>query len=254
MRKLVFTLFAAGSLMVANTAIDAEASANPGTSYSQESAEQTAATEKADVKSGTFKTKFNSNIRLDAGTSNNVVMVAQKGSTVEATHQKKVGSDVWYKVNVSGTSGWVLSTLLAPATADIANPTASKTPAVSQVSNPASTSEVVSNALALKGTPYVYGGASPAGFDCSGFVQYVFNQSGKDISRSTLTQFAETTTVSEPQVGDLVFFANTYRAGISHVGIYIGNNEFVHSGGAKAEVRSLDESYWKQHFHSFKRQ
>lgn len=252
MRKLVFTLFAAGSLMVANTAIDAEASANPGTSYSQESAQQVAATEKADVKSGTFKTKFNSNIRLDAGTSNNVVMVAEKGSTVTATHQKKVGSAVWYKVNVSGTSGWVLSTLLAPASAGTAS-TAAKTPAVSQVSNPVSSSEIVSNALALKGTPYMYGGASPAGFDCSGFVQYVFNQSGKDMSRSTLSQFAETTTVSDPQVGDLVFFANTYRAGISHVGIYIGNNEFVHSGGAKAEVRSLDESYWKQHFHSFKR-
>ena len=249
MRKLVFTLFAASSLMVANTAIDAEASANPGSSYSQESAEQVATTDQAAVKSGTFKTKFNSNIRLDAGTTNNVVMVAKKGSTVKATHQKKVGSAVWYKVNVDGTSGWVLSTLLAPASAG----TAAKAPAVSQVSNSVSSSEIVSNALALKGTPYVYGGATPAGFDCSGFVQYVFNQSGKNISRSTLSQFAETKTVSAPQVGDLVFFANTYRAGISHVGIYIGNNQFVHSGGAKAEVRSLDESYWKQHFHSFKR-
>src|SRR5690606_10187695 len=103
---------------------------------------------------------------------------------------------------------------------------------VAKVSNTASASTIVSKALALKGIPYKFGGTTTAGFDCSGFTQYVFKQAGKSISRTTTTQFAESTTVSTPQAGDLVFFANTYRAGISHVGIYIGNNQFVHAGGS----------------------
>src|SRR5690606_31167115 len=148
----------------------------------------------------------------------------------------------WFKVNVNGTSGWILSTLMSPATSKASASTAT-----------ASSSAIVSTAMALRGTPYKFGGTTTAGFDCSGFVQYVFQKNGKSLTRSTLTQFAETSAVSTPKVGDLVFFANTYRAGISHVGIYIGNNQFVHSGGSKAEVRSLSDSYWGPKFHSFRR-
>jgi len=245
MKKIFFTLLTAGSLLFANSVTDAQA-AQPvqnEISTSQESTvstiEQVAAS-KATAKSGTFKTKYTSNVRADAGTKYKVVTVAKKGAIATATHQKKVGKSTWYKVKVNGKSGWILSTLLTSTT-------------VKKASVSTSSSAVVSEALALKGIPYKFGGTTTAGFDCSGFIQYAFKQAGKSVSRSTLTQFAESYTVSTPQPGDLVFFANTYRAGISHVGIYIGNNQFVHSGGAKAEVKSMDDPYWGKKFHSFKR-
>lgn len=246
MKKLVFTLLAAGSLLFANSTTDVQAAQptqnNVSSSYetSESTVEQVAAS-KATAKSGTFKMKYNTNVRADAGTKYKVVTVAKKGSIATATHQKKVGKSTWYKVKVNGKSGWVLSTLLSTATVKKASV---KT---------ASSSSVVSAALALKGIPYKFGGTTPSGFDCSGFVQYAFKKAGKNVSRTTSTQFAESYTVSSPQPGDLVFFANTYKPGISHVGIYIGNNQFVHSGGAKAEVKSMNDPYWGKKFHSFKR-
>lgn len=113
--------------------------------------------------------------------------------------------------------------------------------------------KVVDQAMKLVGIPYVFGGTTINGFDCSGFIQYAYKKSGKKISRTTLSQFAQTKKVTTPKPGDLVFFQNTYRNGISHVGIYIGNNKFVHAGGKKSQVTSLSNSYWKSKFHSFKR-
>ena len=272
MRKVVISLVAAGSLLLTNTSIHASVpkgqasqTAAPWTSvhedsnYTYETVEK-ASTGKATAKNGSFKTKHNTNVRADAGTKYKVVTLAKKGSTATATHQKKVGKEVWYKVKVNGKSGWVLSTLLTPAKAAAKAPakkTVAKAPAiktpVKKASNTATSSQLINNAKALIGTPYKFGGSTKSGFDCSGFVQYVFNQSGKSISRSTLTQFAESTKVTTPQAGDLVFFAGTYRAGISHVGIYIGNNQFIHAGGSKTEIVSMNNSYWKKHFHSYKR-
>ena len=84
--------------------------------------------------------------------------------------------------------------------------------------------EVVSIAKNYLGTRYVFGGATPYGFDCSGFVYYVFKKSGKSISRTTAeSYYSRSMKVSTPKVGDLVFFSNTYKKGISHVGIYIGS-------------------------------
>ncbi|MGE6414536.1 C40 family peptidase [Planococcus kocurii] len=245
MKKLFFTLLTAGSLLFANSAADAQATQPIQNDASSQvttdlSIEQVAAS-KATAKSGTFKMKYNSNVRADAGTKYKVVTMAKKGSIATATHQKKVGKSTWYKVKVNGKSGWVLSTLLTSTTVKKASVKTS------------SSSSVVSEALALQGIPYKFGGTTTAGFDCSAFIQYAFKQAGKSVSRTTLSQYAETYKVSSPQPGDLVFFANTYRAGISHVGIYIGNNKFVHAGGAKSEVKSMNDPYWGKKFHSFKR-
>jgi LysM repeat protein len=107
----------------------------------------------------------------------------------------------------------------------------------------------------LLGVPYKWAGNTPEGFDCSGFIYYVYNQSGKTINRySSADYFNRAYYVNEPQPGDLVFFANTYIQGISHMGIYIGNNEFIHaSEGGGVIISNLNSPYYQKHFDSFKR-
>ena len=79
-------------------------------------------------------------------------------------------------------------------------------------------------------------------------------QAGLNMTRqSSESYFTQSATVSSPVIGDLVFFENTYKEGISHMGIYIGNNQFIHAGSKGVEIASLDSVYWKEHFVSFKR-
>ncbi len=95
------------------------------------------------------------------------------------------------------------------------------------------------------GTPYVWGGTSPSGFDCSGFTQYVFAHFGVNILRTSEQQFAEGLSVPESQLtpGDLVFFS-TYAPGATHVGIYIGNNLMVDAQDYGVSIDNITNSYW----------
>ncbi|MBT2581464.1 C40 family peptidase [Planococcus sp. ISL-109] len=135
---------------------------------------------------------------------------------------------------------------------------AAAAPAPVQVSNPAPAAskagQVISIARTQLGVPYTWGGSTTSGFDCSGYLFYVYNRAGITIPRTnTIGYYASSFTVSSPQPGDLVFFKNTYRPGISHVGIFIGNNSFIHAGGNRVQITSLNDSYWGKHFDSFKR-
>ncbi|MGH2319053.1 LysM peptidoglycan-binding domain-containing protein [Planococcus sp. SE5232] len=115
-------------------------------------------------------------------------------------------------------------------------------------------SSLVSIANSFLGTPYKWGGAAPGGFDCSGFIYYVYNQAGISVPRTNTTGLdAISSNVSSPQVGDFVFFKDTYRPGISHMGIFIGNNSFIHAGGDRVQITSLSDSYWSKHFDSYQR-
>lgn len=115
--------------------------------------------------------------------------------------------------------------------------------------------KLVKTAKNQLGVAYAWGGATPNGFDCSGFIFYAYKQAGLDINRySSEGYHMRSYYVDTPKVGDLVFFEGTYKSGISHVGIYVGNNEFIHassSGGVM--ITSLDNAYWKKHFEGFKR-
>jgi len=114
--------------------------------------------------------------------------------------------------------------------------------------------KLISVAKSLSGIPYKWGGTSTSGFDCSGFIYYVYNQAGKKINRlSTGGYYERSYYVNNPQIGDLVFFEGTYKSGISHMGVYLGNNQFIHAGSSGVTITSLDNSYWKKHFESFKR-
>lgn len=104
------------------------------------------------------------------------------------------------------------------------------------------------------GVPYVFGGSTPSGFDCSGFVTYVYNKAGISTSRLTAAGFYQKSTkISKPQVGDLVFFSNTYQAGVSHIGIYMGNNQMISASGKNVKVSDIFNSYWGAHFTGFGR-
>jgi len=111
--------------------------------------------------------------------------------------------------------------------------------------------EVTGTALALRGAPYKNGGHDPAGFDCSGFVEYVFAQHGVHMPRKVSDQFHEGKNVqpSQLQAGDLVFFT-TVAPGASHVGIAIGGDEFIHAPSSTGEVRveRISASYWSTRF------
>ncbi|GAE25019.1 hypothetical protein JCM9140_988 [Halalkalibacter wakoensis JCM 9140] len=119
--------------------------------------------------------------------------------------------------------------------------------------NSTSSSNVIQTATSLKGSPYVWGGTSPAGFDCSGFIQYVFKQHGKSVPRTTSDLYQQGQAVSNLQVGDIVFFT-TYRSGPSHAGIYLGNRQFIHVGSSTGvATASLDQSYWSTRYLGAKR-
>ncbi|QKY69168.1 NlpC/P60 family protein [Lentibacillus sp. CBA3610] len=108
--------------------------------------------------------------------------------------------------------------------------------------------EAIEAARAQIGTPYVWGGESPGGFDCSGFIQYIFQAEGISLPRTVSDTWNFTTQVDSPSVGDLVFF-ETYKPGPSHMGIYIGDGKFIHAGESNGvETSKLSQSYWQDRY------
>ncbi len=110
-------------------------------------------------------------------------------------------------------------------------------------------SQLTASALRFVGTPYMFGGTSSYGFDCSGYVQHVFALFGINLPRTADEQYLVGRHVSQRDMvrGDLVFF-QTYAAGVSHVGIYLGNGEFVHSGSRGVQVSNLSDDYWSTRY------
>lgn len=114
---------------------------------------------------------------------------------------------------------------------------------------------IVANAYANSGSPYVWGGSSPAGFDCSGFTSYVYAQSGKSIPRSAGAQMGASKRISfsEAQPGDLVFF-NQFGS-IDHVGIYLGGGQYIGAQNPRSgiTVESITSGYWSNYVAGFGR-
>ncbi|MDR3709721.1 MAG: C40 family peptidase [Capsulimonadaceae bacterium] len=112
---------------------------------------------------------------------------------------------------------------------------------------------VVQAAQAFEGTRYRFGGTSRSGFDCSGFTRYILgNTAGVEIPRTAVEQYYNGKPIDrdDMQPGDLVFFRNTYKPGISHVGIYVGDGKFVHAANSHkgVVVEHLDTPYYAHRF------
>ncbi|MFJ8219666.1 NlpC/P60 family protein [Bacillus cereus] len=105
---------------------------------------------------------------------------------------------------------------------------------------------VIGKAQSYLGLPYVWGSASPSngGFDCSGFISYIFGVGRQDVAG----YWNSVSKVSSPQPGDLVFFQGTYKPGPSHIGIYVGNGQMIHAGDKGIAYASLSSSYNQKHF------
>ncbi|QFT90783.1 putative peptidoglycan endopeptidase LytE precursor [Bacillus sp. THAF10] len=116
-------------------------------------------------------------------------------------------------------------------------------------------SNIVEVAKKYEGTPYQWGGETPEeGFDCSGYLNYIFDEAeNKDLPRTTKEMYEEGTKVESPAVGDIVFF-DVEGNGVSHAGVYIGNGEFYHASSTDGvKVSELDSSYWKDKYIGAKR-
>jgi len=133
---------------------------------------------------------------------------------------------------------------LAAAPAISGTPTATTT---------ATTNEVVAFARQNLGAPYVFGGTTPTGFDCSGFIFYVFRRAGRTMPRDIWARYDSGPHIARDQLqpGDLVFFQDTYMEGLSHDGIYVGNGEFVNAvdEDSGVAVSKLSSTYWAERWY-----
>ena len=111
---------------------------------------------------------------------------------------------------------------------------------------------IIGTARSRLGCAYRMGASGPTVFDCSGFTSWVYSKNGKSLPRTAAGQYSGTSRVSKSGLtaGDLVFFAGTYKSGISHVGIYIGGGQFIHAANSKTGVvvSSLNSGYYASHY------
>ena len=244
--------------------------------------------EKKNIKLGYAMFDSASNVRQGPGTDTGIVAQAPKGETCFI-----IGFNTgWYKVSFNGQIGYVRSDLLtlletpytnagskgntyredssiATTASSSSSGSSSKSSSSGSTSRSSSSSsssgssssagtslgeKIVAYAMQFKGYSYVYGGATPSGFDCSGMVYYIYKQFGYNVGRTCTAQLSAGTQVSRGNLrpGDIVVFERTYTTSsrATHSGIYIGNGQFIHAANSRLGVivTSIDSEYYSSRF------
>ena len=187
-------------------------------------------------------------VRSKPGLDEDVIARLPAGALVRLRDDDPVDDDGehWLPIQTTEVKGWVAGRYLARAV----------TPPLVTPSLPPDASfadKAVALARAATGQPYVWGGNQPGGFDCSGFVQWVYTQAGIKLPRLIKDQLTMGKKVDRGslQPGDLVAFLNTYQDGLSHVGVYLGNDLFEHAADEVhgVTVSNIKESYWDSRYY-----
>ena len=184
------------------------------------------------------------NVRSGAATEHGIVTKVYAGAIIELLEK----SGDWYYISYNGYKGYISADYVREYKGNT-------TSAIGE--------QVVALAMSYLGVPYTWGGASPSGFDCSGFTLYIYKQFGYSLSHSASSQWNNTGEYvdrNDLQPGDLVFFADPSRTNgkaCSHCGIYIGNGEFIHassgSSGKYVRISSLTSGYYNTYYKGAKR-
>jgi len=162
----------------------------------------------------------------------------------------------WFKVQCSKGTGYIHPDYVTVTTCSKSSSSSSSSSSAAAASTGSGSVrwDIVNYAANFLGTKYTYGGSSPStGFDCSGFVKYVYAHFGISLCRSSASQYSDSTHIrkSNLNIGDLVFFSSTSGgSSVGHVGIYVGNGTFIHSPSPGKTVRyeSLSSSYYSSHY------
>jgi len=193
------------------------------------------------------------NMRSGPGTENSIVTKLYEGSVA-----KIIGiNNAWFKVQYGGETGYIspdyVSIVPYKATATASAPVAVSTSSGSASTASGTRQQIIDYAAKFLGCKYVYGGNTPSGFDCSGYVKYVFKHFGVELTRTSANQYANSVKIkkSELKIGDLVFFSqNAGSSKVGHVGIYVGGGQFIHAAAPGKGVRydSLNSTYYSSHY------
>ncbi|HEY5583760.1 MAG TPA: NlpC/P60 family protein [Ruminiclostridium sp.] len=176
------------------------------------------------------------NLRVSAGTTGKIIESLSKGTSVEILNT----SSGWHKVKVGSKVGYIVARCVT-STNTAVKASRSTTAETVDVSDDSAISNIIAYAKKFVGVRYVYGGMSTSGFDCSGFVGYVYKNFGIKLNRSAADMYSNGARVSKSALaaGDILFFDASSRGksgSIDHVGIYLGNNTFIHASTSNKKV------------------
>ncbi|MGG3445474.1 peptidase M24 [Bacillus cereus] len=189
------------------------------------------------------------NVRSGEGTNYRIIGALPQGQKVQVISE----NSGWSKINYNGQTGYIGTRFLSktPVGGAVDNkPNENQNNNNNNTSNNSGdSSSILAYAKSMQGVPYVWGGSSANGVDCSGYIYHVFKKFGHNISRQSVAGYwSSLPKTSSPQPGDLIYFQNTYKAGPSHMGIYLGGGSFIQAGDKGVAIVSLNNSYWKSHF------
>jgi cell wall-associated NlpC family hydrolase len=216
---------------------------------------QTKTNDKKAIETTTTDNKLSLNTKKsNTATSKTTTTAALAKPKAKTTTNKTVSSST-NKTSKTTTSKSTSSTTSNKTTTATTNKSATTDRGTTSTATSSKVTAIISTAKNFIGVPYVWGGTTASGFDCSGYIQYVLGKNGITVPRTAAEQYKIGTSVSKSNLrkGDLVFFT-TYKEGPSHLGIYLGDGSFIHASSSKGvTISSLSSSYYSSRYIGAKR-